>query len=53
MSDRNIQIERLQSKRDTVTDEVFRDFCARINIKDIRYIFSKYIFDIRKNKSEI
>uniref|UniRef100_A0A915ATD7 Structural maintenance of chromosomes protein n=4 Tax=Ascarididae TaxID=6250 RepID=A0A915ATD7_PARUN len=36
MAERDVQIEKLQKKRDSVTDEVFRDFCRRINIKDIR-----------------
>ncbi|KHN86179.1 Structural maintenance of chromosomes protein 1A [Toxocara canis] len=36
MAERDVQIEKLQKKRDSVTDEVFRDFCERIHIKDIR-----------------
>ncbi|VDO82108.1 unnamed protein product [Onchocerca flexuosa] len=36
MAERVVQIEKLQRKRNVITDEVFREFCQRINIKDIR-----------------
>uniref|UniRef100_A0A915Q3C1 Structural maintenance of chromosomes protein n=1 Tax=Setaria digitata TaxID=48799 RepID=A0A915Q3C1_9BILA len=36
MAERVVQIEKLQHKRNVITDEVFHEFCQRINIKDIR-----------------
>ncbi|MCP9258845.1 Structural maintenance of chromosomes protein 1A [Dirofilaria immitis] len=36
MAERIVQIEKLQRKRNIITDEVFHEFCQRINIKDIR-----------------
>ncbi|VDN40524.1 unnamed protein product [Gongylonema pulchrum] len=36
MDERNEHIEQLQNQRNVVTDEVFRKFCERINIRDIR-----------------
>lgn len=38
MDDRAKRIEELQSRKNAVTDEVFKDFCDRIHIKDIRYV---------------
>ncbi|VDK74855.1 unnamed protein product [Litomosoides sigmodontis] len=36
MAERVVQIEKLQRKRNVITDEVFHEFCQLINIKDIR-----------------
>ncbi|VDN02476.1 unnamed protein product [Thelazia callipaeda] len=36
MAERVVQIEKSERKRNVVTDEVFHEFCQRINIKDIR-----------------
>uniref|UniRef100_A0A0N5AH08 Structural maintenance of chromosomes protein n=1 Tax=Syphacia muris TaxID=451379 RepID=A0A0N5AH08_9BILA len=33
---KDVEIERMEKKKDSVMNEVFSDFCARTNIKDIR-----------------
>lgn len=42
MAERIVQIEKLQHKRNVITDEVFHEFCQRISIKDIRYDYLLY-----------
>lgn len=48
MAERVVQIEKLQRKRNVITDEVFHEFCQRINIKDIRYDHVLHIFFVGK-----
>lgn len=48
MAERNERIEKLQQRRNVVTDEVFREFCERIRIKDIRYVRPFFIVSASK-----